>query len=256
MLTGKDCLAEDAGFEDVLCMGILWRAPLRRKGGEVRGEMKSDSKGMTLIELIVTFAVAAIFMAAAALLIVPATKMTMHIKGMNRVHDEAAIIMETIRNELSYADAYTENTGTEVPTIGLKYAYPTDAGDDAYDADYAGYYKSAAYSDKGGNPAEIKVDDQEGSESQGRLQIVYAEISDNPDGAAESEVIREEIKWWYGKGLYQNNQLRLGFKKKDPDKNIITVKLTIIDPTSGYSYTEEADIRCMNVNPDRIKEIV
>lgn len=217
-------------------------------------KMIRESKGMTLIELVVTFAVAAIFMAAAALLVVPATKMTMHVKGMNRVHDDVAIIMETIRNELSYADAYTENTGEDIPAIELKNPYPTDAGAPAYDADYAdGYYKSAAYSDKGGNPAEISVGGETDGDSKGRLQIVYAEISDNPDGAAQPEVIREEIRWWYGKGLYQNNQIRLGFKKKSPDKNIITVRLTVTDPSSGYSYTEEADIRCMNVSADRIK---
>lgn len=219
---------------------------------------KTDSRGMTLVEMIVTFAVAAIFMTAAAMLVVPATKMTMHIKGMNRVHDDAAIIMETIRNELSYADAYAaENTGeggTVIPAIQLKSAYPTDTANASYDAAYAGYYKIAEFSDKGGNPAEISVNEEEGSESKGRLQIIYAEISDNPDGGA-GEVIREKIEWGYGKGLYQNNQLRLGFRKKDENKNIITVKITVTDPASGYSYTEEADIRCMNVMEERIKEI-
>lgn len=207
---------------------------------------------MTLIELVVTFAVAAIFMAAAALLVAPAARMTMHVKGMNRVHDDAAIIMETVRNELSYADTYMENTGDTGAAIELKNLYPADTGDAAYDADYSGFYKIIAYSDKGGNPAEISVDET-GGNNEGRLQIVYAEISDNPDGGADSVVIRDEIKWWYGKGLYQNNQIRLGFKKKDPNKNIITVKLTVTDPSSGYSYTEEADIRCMNVLPSRIE---
>lgn len=206
---------------------------------------------MTLIELVVTFAVAAIFMAAAALLVAPAARMTMHVKGMNRVHDDAAIIMETVRNELSYADTYTENTGDAGAAIELKNPYSANPGDAAYDADYSGFYKSVAYSDKGGNPAEISVD--EDGNNKGRLQIVYAEISDNPGGGADQVVVRDEIKWWYGKGLYQNNQIRLGFQKKADDKNIITVKLTVTDPSSGYSYTEEADIRCMNVNANRIK---
>ena len=230
-----------------------------RAGKEVRSDTKrkKDSRGMTLIELIVTFAVAAIFMAAAALLVVPATRMTMHIKGINRVHDDAAIIMETIRNELSYADALTENTdseGSSIPAITLKGAYPAAAGDVGYDAEYSGCYKAAVYSDKGGNPAEISVGDGTDSDAEGRLQIVYTEISDHPDGEEENkEVIREEITWWYGKGLYQNNRIRLGFRKK-PDKNIITVKLTVTDTLSGYSYTEEADIRCMNVSAYRIEE--
>lgn len=212
--------------------------------------MIRESKGMTLIELIVTFAVAAIFMAAAALLVVPAAKMTMRVKGINRVHDDAAIIMETIRNELSYAEAYTENTGVDVPVIELKNPYLTDTGDAAYDADYAGYYKSVKYSDKGGNPAEISA----GDDSKSRLQIVYAKISDNPGGMESGEVVvREEIRWQYGEGLYRNNQIRLGFRKK-PDKNIITVRLTVTDPSSGYSYMEDADIRCINVMEDRINE--
>lgn len=219
---------------------------------------RKDSRGMTLVELVVTFAAAAIFMAAAALLVVPATKMTMHVKGMNRVHDDAAIIMETIRNELSYAYGYAENAeedGTEIPTIQLTEAYPGDTGDPAYDDAYKDYYKNASYSDKGGNPAEISVDETEG-DAKGRLQIIYAEISDNPGGGEATEVVREEIKWGYGKGLYRNNRIRLGFQKKDQNKNIITVKLTVTDPATGYSYTEEADIRCMNVSADRIEETV
>lgn len=208
---------------------------------------------MTLIELVVTFAVAAIFMAAAALLVAPAARMTMHVKGMNRVHDDAAIIMETVRNELSYADTYAENTGdADAAAIELKNPYSANPGDAEYDADYSEFYKSVVYSDKGGNPAEISVDETDG-DNKGRLQIVYAKISDNPGGGAETVVVRDEIKWWYGKGLYQNNQIRLGFKKKDLNKNIITVKLTVTDPSSGYSYTEESDIRCMNVNANRIK---
>lgn len=213
-----------------------------------------DSRGMTLIELIVTFAVAAIFMTAAAALLLPAAKMTMRIKGMNRVHDDAAIILETIRNELGYADGYAENTdesGAAIPAIQLTDAYPADTGDPAYDDAYTGYYRNVSYSDKGGNPAQISVDDEEGSESKGRLQIVYAEISDTLADGVTMETVREEIRWKYGKGLYRDNQIRLGFQKK-ADRNIITVKLTVTDPVSGYSYTEETDIRCMNVKADRI----
>lgn len=204
-----------------------------------------DSKGMTLVELVVTFAVAAIFMATAALLVVPAAKMTMHVKGMNRVHDDAAIIMETIRNELTYADVYVESTDeTSVPKIKIK--NPFSEG-----TDFAGYYKNIAYSDKGGNPAEIGVDETNG-DSKGRLQIVYAAIEDKQNG--ETITVRNEIRWQYGKGLYQNNQIKLGFKKKKDGENIITVKLTVTDPASGYSYTEEADIRCINVDKTRIEE--
>lgn len=203
------------------------------------------------MEMVVTFAVAAIFMAAAAALVLPATKMTLHIKGMNRVHDDAAIIMETIVNELSYADGYIgESASSDVPAITLKEPFAdAEAGDP-----YVGYYQQAEYSDKGGNPAVIRTG--AAGESEDRLQIIYSAIGSEED---EEGIVREEIKWEYGKGLYRDNRIRLGFRKKadaagNKEKNIITIQLTVTDPVSGYSYTEKTDVRCMNVSADRIKE--
>lgn len=211
-------------------------------GKEVRKGTKRrmDSRGMTLVEMVVTFAVAAIFMVAAAALILPATRMTMHVKGMNRVHDDAAIIMETIVSELSFAEGKTDASSSAI-TLEDK-------------IDDTGYYRKVSYTDKGGNPAEIRVgndsDGEEYKEYKNRLMIFYSPIT---IGDETGEEIRPAIKWGYGKGLYQSNEIWLGFKKMDPSKNIITVKLTVTDPASGYSYTEEADIRCMNVEGANIK---
>lgn len=214
-------------------------------GREVRSDTKkrTDSQGMTLIELIVTFAVAAIFMTAAAMLIAPATKMTLRIKGMNRVHSDAAIIMETVVNELSYADSYLEDGAADIPAIKLSDPYPPG---DAYE----GYYRQAAYSDKGGNPAVISVTSDDDTGGKGRLQIVYDAIKS--DDGTDTE-IRKEIDWSYGKGLYRDNEITLGFRKK-PDKNIITVRLTVTNTISEYSYTQETDVRCMNIKAEKIVE--
>lgn len=197
---------------------------------------------MTLVELIVTFAVAAIFMAAAAMLVVPATKMTLEVKAMNRVHDDAAIIMETIVNELSYAGTYAG--GSIQLTDVINVADPAD--------DY--YYREVKYSDKGGNSAVMRVTTADDTEAaalvgEGKLLIVYDQIEDD-DGTS----IREKIDWSYGKGLYRDNEIRLGFQKKADDKNIITVRLTVINTTSGYSYTQETDVRCINVTAEEIQE--
>lgn len=214
---------------------------------EVRSDTKkkTDSRGMTLVEMIVTFAVAAIFMAAAAALVLPATKMTMQVKGMNRVHDDAAIIMETIVNELSYADGYLAE-GTEEaaapPAITLSDPYPVG---DACE----GCYRRVAYSDKGGNPAVMYVDQNPDSVRNGRLQIEYAQIGSETD---EEGIVREKIEWEYGGGLYRDNEVLLGFERKDPGKNIITVHLTVTNRTSGYTYTQVSDVSCMNVKAGRI----
>lgn len=206
---------------------------------------KTDSRGMTLVEMIVTFAVSAIFMAAAAALVLPATKMTMRVKGMNRVHDDAAIIMDTIVNELSYADGYLSAEVDETaapPAITLREPYPS--GDAC-----AGYYRQVAYSDKGGNPAVMYVDNAEDSEKKGRLQIRYAQIGSETE---EEGIIREQIDWEYGKGLYRDNEIVLGFRKKEDGGNIITVHLTVTNTTSGYTYTQDTDVSCMNVKAERI----
>lgn len=194
---------------------------------------------MTLVELIVTFAVAAIFMAAAAMLVVPATKMTLEVKAMNRVHDDAAIIMETIVNELSYAGTYAG--GSIQLTDVINVADPAD--DD--------YYREVKYSDKGGNSAVMRVTTADDTEAaalvgEGKLLIVYDQIEDDVTG-------NSPIHWSYGKGLYRDNEIRLGFRKKD-DKNIITVRLTVTNTTSGYSYTQETDVRCINVTAENIQE--
>lgn len=219
-------------------------------GREVRSDTKrkTDSRGMTLVELIVTFAVAAIFMTAAAMLVVPAMKMTLHVKGMNRVHDDAAIIMETIVNELSYADSYVDQTAegeTLISAIQL-----TEKCDDSADSLYNGWYQKVSYSDKGGNPAVMCVTSDTDPEGKDRLQISYSEIRSD-DG--NNTPIRDEVNWSYGKGMYRDNEIRLGFRKKTAE-NIITVKLTVTNLTSGYSYTQETDVRCMNVEESGIKE--
>lgn len=171
------------------------------------------------------------------MLVVPATKMTMQVRGMNRVHDDAAIIMETIVNELSYADGYVDATNTSAIQL-------TEECTDATNP-YYGYYRKVKYNDKGGNQAVMGVTD----DGEARLQIVYAAIED-----VSGTDIREEIDWSYGKGLYRDNEIELGFEKKADDKNIITVHLTVTNTTSGYSYTQETDVRCMNVMADNIKE--
>lgn len=211
---------------------------------------------MTLVELIVTFAVAAIFMAAAAMLVVPATKMTLEVKAMNRVHDDAAIIMETIVNELSYAGTYAGGSIQLTDVINV-----ADPADDL--CDYNGYYREVKYRDKGGNPAVMRVttaEDVEGAEDdtetvalvgEGKLLIAYDQIEDDVTGNLP---IREKIDWSYGKGLYRDNEIRLGFQKKTDDKNIITVRLTVINTTSGYSYTQETDVRCINVTAENIQK--
>lgn len=201
---------------------------------------------MTLVELIVTFAVAAIFMAAAAMLVVPATKMTLEVKAMNRVHDDAAIIMETIVNELSYAEPYAGGSIQLTDVINV-----TDPADDLYD--YNDYYREVKYSDKGGNSAVMRVTtaaDTEAAASvgEGKLLIAYDQIEDD-DGTS----IREKIDWSYGKGLYRDNEIRLGFQKKAEDKNIITVRLTVINTTSDYSYTQVTDVRCINATAGNIQ---
>lgn len=204
---------------------------------------------MTLVELIVTFAVAAIFMAAAAMLVVPATKMTLEVKAMNRVHDDAAIIMETIVNELSYAEPYAGGFIQLTDVINV-----TDPADDLHD--YNGYYREVKYSDKGGNPAVMRVTTAADTEAaalvgEGKLLIAYDQIEDDVTGNLP---IREKIDWSYGKGLYRDNEIRLGFQKKADDKNIITVRLTVINTTSGYSYTQETDVRCINATAGNIQK--
>lgn len=213
---------------------------------EVRQDTKrkKNSKGMTLVEMIVTFAVAAIFMAAAAMLVVPAMKMTLEVKGMNRVHDDAAIIMETIVEELSYANCYTGEGYTEgnIAYIKLTDKYPvTDLSDPWY-----GYYQKIKYDSKGGTPAVMSVTETAAAEGSGRLLITYEEIKDDEDN-----VLQEKIDWSYGKELYGDNEIKLGFKASG--QRYIQVRLTVTNTASGYSYTQETYVRCINVDGSSIE---
>ena len=170
---------------------------------------------------------------------------------MNRVHDDAAIIMETIVNELSYAESYADSTGmpTSIQLIGLV--------DDAEDPDYDGYYQTVKYSDKGGNSAVMRITTETDTEAvalvgEGKLLIAYEKVEEEKENGTV-DLIRKEIDWSYGKGLYRDNKIRLGFKKK-AGENIITVRLTVTNTTSQYSYTQETDVRCINVTQDKIQE--
>ena len=184
---------------------------------------KQNNRGVTMVEVIVAFALSAIFMAAATALISPYTKIYLRLNAMNRVEDEVRIVSETIVNELTYATGY--DTG------GL---YILE------DPDLEGF-SQIKYSDKNGNPATLRADQEKG------LIIDYEGIK-YPNS---EDYLYEPTTWYYGKGFYKKNEVKeIKFEKWADNDNKIKYTLTVESPY--YSRTVTGYLECLDLTADKI----
>lgn len=78
-------------------------------------ELKKTN-GTTLVELMVAFAIAGIFMVSAAMLVSSFTNVYLRIINRNRIQDISNVVMEKVVEELTYAS----ETATEVDADRVK----------------------------------------------------------------------------------------------------------------------------------------
>lgn len=178
-----------------------------------------NKKGMTLVELIVGFALAGIFMASAA--VVLSSSMRVFVRANNMAHAQtvADMLLETITSELSSAaDASYQGTGdTMILTEN-----------------------SVSYVDKNAYPVIISSED-------GRLILSYQHVE-----TATGEV-EEPVKWQYKEGAYLSTKIS-SLQFRHLERNLIEVTLILTAEKSNQDFEFSRIIQCYNLDDNAIKQ--
>ncbi|POP33539.1 hypothetical protein C3B58_07000 [Lactonifactor longoviformis] len=201
-------------------------------------ELKKTN-GTTLVELMVAFAIAGIFMVSAAMLVSSFTNVYLRIINRNRIQDISNVVMEKVVEELTYAS----ETATEVDADRVKGSVML-SGEDS-----DGNYLVAEYSNKDGNPVRMSTQ-ADGEGNQKGLLLEYQPIYENnsPDGA----ILYEGSQWYMGKGFYKKNQVDVRFRKIE-NTACIQVTLTVSDEKGRYKKTTEKCVECIDLDPNDVQ---
>lgn len=182
-------------------------------------KIRKNKKGFTLVELMVSFTLTAIFMTAAVLVMSSFLKVYYRTNNIAQSTSISDMLQETVSNELSLAG----RRDTESIKISK--------GDDGKD--------SVKYMDKNGNNVELKVEN-------GLLQLHY----DAQEGIADSQ----PIDWGYDEKVYLGNVIQeLTFTKENA--NVISINMTLFNEKTGYSVHSQRVIECFNLDGTDIIEV-
>ena len=197
-------------------------------------ELKKKN-GTTLVELMVAFAIAAIFMASATMLVSSFTNVYLRIINRNRIQDISNVIMEKVVEELTYAS----ETATEVEADKVKGSVMLSSEDGE------GNYYVVEYSNKDGNPVRMSSQDDEHGKERGLL-LEYQPIYEN--NSPEGNILYEGSQWYMGAGFYKKNHIDLRFRKLE-DSSCIQVILMVSDEKGRYQKKTEKYVECIDLDP-------
>lgn len=186
----------------------------------------SDKKGFLLVELIVSFALLAIFMAASCTLLTSYMNLYIKINTMALGENVSETIMATLEDCLSDSRAVTINkwkrydgSGTTIDSDFVTYTTPN--GNDVIVYSYA--------------PGESLF-----SEDAGLLRLLY---SDNIHDIGSADV----DKWSYGKEIYMNYKITsINLEKLSNNDNVIKAVLQLENTKTGSKYESKKFIECYN----------
>ena len=188
---------------------------------EKRAIIKGDNRGITLTEMIVTFALVAIFMASAVSVITSAVVTHSELTASMYAQSVSEILLDKVTGELAAANADTSNAMT-IGTTG-KVGGTEGNGVSFYDRD--------------GRAVVCFVQN-------GLLKFHYQEVVKVLEGG---EVFVEDAYDW---GL--DEKAYMGFRIEDmqikriDDKNVIEVLVRIKNLKTGFEYTVSRCTKCYN----------
>lgn len=145
------------------------------------------NKGMTLIEMVVSFALLSLFISAAAVVIFNVTNLYYHVRSENYGRQIADIVVEKVTTEISGAK-YSKNFATTNPKIYTSYDDVIDITGERCDSSAIELY----------NRTDTRVLVYA---CNGILRIYYYEINDTRPGGEDS---RRATFWNYDRNVYNN----------------------------------------------------
>lgn len=210
---------------------------------------KNSSKGFTLVELIVSFALTGLLLASASVVLANYGINTADMTAISQSELAASNLMDAIRAELMYAADYDGWYGNAEEPI-KEYVGELGEGDDPKKIDVliADGKKSIYFANRLGTLVKISCDGR-------RLSIRYG----NPGGGSGNSGIRNVVNWDFGSGVYMANSIKeLKFERvtteETPPKDTSVIKVTLVleNGKNGYRAIRESCIECFNVPPTKI----
>lgn len=187
------------------------RRRIRRKLQKV---LLHDKSGMTLVELMVTFLLLGILMAAAIATLSPAMNVMARISNMSRAQGVADILMEKVCGEVGSATGQVQ----------------IDSGNE-----------KISYTDKKGRSVIMYAKETDGEK---RLVLHYQASSIAGGGAAATK----GVDWTFSKKMYMNQEIKeLKFERKE-DTNLVKITLTVRNVKTGQTYKRTKIVECYKLD--------
>lgn len=187
------------------------RRRIRRKLQRV---LLHDKSGMTLVELMVTFLLLGILMAAAIATLSPAMNVMARISNMSRAQGVADILMEKVCGEVGSATGQVQ----------------IDSGNE-----------KISYTDKKGRSVIMYAKETDGEK---RLVLHYRASSIAEGGAAAAK----GVDWTFSKKMYMNQEIKeLKFERKE-DTNLVKITLTVRNVKTGQTYKRTKIVECYKLD--------
>lgn len=183
--------------------------------------VKEDNRGTTLTEMLVTFVLVGIFLAAAVSVISSAVVMHSELTGSMYAQSVGELLLDKITGELAAAQPVGE--------MSILIGAADETGEETGDG--------AAFYDRDGNAVRCMVED-------GLLVFHYGEPG-NTDADGES-ASKETYDWKLDEKAY------MGFRITDMqirhlgDKNVLEVTVQIKNLKTGYEYSASRCTQCYN----------
>lgn len=187
------------------------RRRIRRKLQKV---LLHDKSGMTLVELMVTFLLLGILIAAAIATLSPAMNVMARISNMSRAQGVADILMEKVCGEVGSATGQVQ----------------IDSGNE-----------KISYTDKKGRSVIMYAKETDGEK---RLVLHYQASSIAGGGAAATK----GVDWTFSKKMYMNQEIKeLKFERKE-DTNLVKITLTVRNVKTGQTYKRTKIVECYKLD--------
>lgn len=226
------------------------RLCVERSERKVKGMKRlwKNRGGFTLVEIIVTFTLTAIFLSSATLVMSTFLKSHTVARAVAAEQDVAAIVMDTITSSLDGARYEPKAFGSDkfnpegdtAPTVAdEKSLVIADGGSTVWYVDEAS-----------GNVVKMyRKTDAEG----GYLAMDYFV---KPEDAGAGETVKwKKTPWQLGKGVYQNCSLEsFEVKKMDGENSCLTISLTVKSRLAdGNTFRMQRAVECYNLAKNNIE---
>lgn len=179
-----------------------------------------NDKGVSLAELVVTFALLSLFMTSAVMLLSSYLEVFARINGMSLAQSVSDTLIETIESNLSNATLNTFK-GEDADT----FIVISDSN------------SKVKFSNADGIETEMYLKDN-------KLQLDYNTYVDKSDEYSE----KKTTKWYYSDNFYMNNYIEtLKFTTESKKDNLIWVEFKIKNFRTGFEYETKRLIECHNL---------